>query len=421
MQVGVADRRHHVGAHRTAELHGGRAHPTGGSGDEHPVAGTQAGLGDQGVLGGREHLGEPAGVDQVDPVGHRQDGRLGHHHLLGLAAAPADGHDPVAEGEPHGAGSERPHRSRELHARDVGGPPGGCRIEAPALEHVGPVETGGRRPPPATSPGPGTGSGCSSQRSSPSTMVTARMRRAYRRRPRVHGWRPCETVTASSPGRCGRSAWPSSLLGCAPEGTPMTTEPHQDDDHEERGRSASVRRRRRSPVDDRFPEPTAGMVLHRVLALSARTFLLNDLGDALDDGTRTCDPRGRAQRSRWGPDRCGPSPSVESLQGTERRPDRPNGSIRAGWPCAGSARTSAPSVSSSTRGGAPRCGPSWPGTETNSAGPGTSTCWPRSSGPGVPRCSNRPRRPGCWLWSTGSGTRWPTPSPATGSAPAGSS
>jgi CHAD domain-containing protein len=36
-------------------------------------------------------------------------------------------------------------------------------------------------------------------------------------------------------------------------------------------------------IEDEFPEPTAGMVLHRVLAGAARTFLLNDMGDELVD------------------------------------------------------------------------------------------------------------------------------------------
>ncbi len=41
------------------------------------------------------------------------------------------------------------------------------------------------------------------------------------------------------------------------------------------------------PEDDGgFPEPSAGMVLHRVLAGSARTFLLNDMGDELLDESK---------------------------------------------------------------------------------------------------------------------------------------
>ncbi len=41
-------------------------------------------------------------------------------------------------------------------------------------------------------------------------------------------------------------------------------------------------------ADEEFPPPTAGMVLHRVLAGSARTFLLNDMGDELVDEVKRC-------------------------------------------------------------------------------------------------------------------------------------
>lgn len=41
-------------------------------------------------------------------------------------------------------------------------------------------------------------------------------------------------------------------------------------------------------LDDGLPEPTAGMVLHRVLAGAARSFLLNDMGEELTDPDRRC-------------------------------------------------------------------------------------------------------------------------------------
>jgi CHAD domain-containing protein len=41
--------------------------------------------------------------------------------------------------------------------------------------------------------------------------------------------------------------------------------------------------------DEGFPEATAGMVLHRVLAGAARTFLLNDMGDELVDDNKRCE------------------------------------------------------------------------------------------------------------------------------------
>jgi len=42
--------------------------------------------------------------------------------------------------------------------------------------------------------------------------------------------------------------------------------------------------------DDGFPTPTAGMVLHRVLAVSARTFLLNDMGSELVHDAERSEP-----------------------------------------------------------------------------------------------------------------------------------
>lgn len=104
------------------------------------------------------------------------------------------------------------------------------------------------------------------------------------------------------------------------EAEQMTTEPRQDDADGVTGRTASVRRTHRTPIDDRFPPPTAGMVLHRTLALSARTFLLNDLADAPDDGAwpiATVDALALSMGTRplW-------AQSVrESLRGTDRRSD----------------------------------------------------------------------------------------------------
>lgn len=75
---------------------------------------------------------------------------------------------------------------------------------------------------------------------------------------------------------------------------------------------------RRALVDDVFPDPTAGMVLHRTLAMAARTFLLNDLGDELDDG---CKRPGDidALHLSMGTRPLWAQSAVESLAGTERR------------------------------------------------------------------------------------------------------
>ena len=69
---------------------------------------------------------------------------------------------------------------------------------------------------------------------------------------------------------------------------------------------------------EHFPQPTAGMVLHRVLAMSARTFLLNDMGDELVDeqsraGTLEALTAKMGTRPLWA------QSALESLEGTERR------------------------------------------------------------------------------------------------------
>ena len=53
------------------------------------------------------------------------------------------------------------------------------------------------------------------------------------------------------------------------EADPMTSDEPED--------QTIGRRRHRRHIDDQFPDPSASMVLHRVLAMSARTFLLNDM------------------------------------------------------------------------------------------------------------------------------------------------
>ena len=94
------------------------------------------------------------------------------------------------------------------------------------------------------------------------------------------------------------------------------------EDHVDEGSelSASDSRARRTVHDDVFPDPTTGMVLHRMLAMSARTFLLNDLGDELDDDrkrTGTVDALHLSMGTRplWA------QSAVDSLKGTQRRSD----------------------------------------------------------------------------------------------------
>ena len=100
----------------------------------------------------------------------------------------------------------------------------------------------------------------------------------------------------------------------------MMIDPLGDHVDQRADRSASALPSHRPPGDDVFPDPTAGMVLHRVLAMAARTFLLNDLGDELADqprGTGTVDTLHLSMGTRplWA------QSAVESFKGTQRRDD----------------------------------------------------------------------------------------------------
>ena len=59
----------------------------------------------------------------------------------------------------------------------------------------------------------------------------------------------------------------------------MAVEPTRDGDLPTLGQQPAIHHVPDAPAGTDFPEPTAAMVLHRVLAVSARTFLLNDMGD----------------------------------------------------------------------------------------------------------------------------------------------
>jgi CHAD domain-containing protein len=101
----------------------------------------------------------------------------------------------------------------------------------------------------------------------------------------------------------------------------MTIDPLEDHVDEGQDLGASPSGGAAPVVDDFFPDPTAGMVLHRVLAMAARTFLLNDMGDELADDDRrtgTVDALilSMGTRPLWA------QSAVGSLQGTERRHDR---------------------------------------------------------------------------------------------------
>ena len=101
----------------------------------------------------------------------------------------------------------------------------------------------------------------------------------------------------------------------------MVTEPSRPEVHADRAPPAPVAPLR--PGDGPPPvhavaEPTAAMVLHRVLAMAARTFLLNDLGDELLDESQryaTVD----ALTLRMGTRPLWAQSAAESLDGTQRR------------------------------------------------------------------------------------------------------
>jgi hypothetical protein len=110
---------------------------------EQVLAGAQAGLCEERVVGGHEDLGKAARGRPVERLRHRHRGALVNDRQLSLAAAPDHRHDAVALLEPPGALAERRDLPRELEAGDVGRRSGRRRIRALALEHVRPVDPGG--------------------------------------------------------------------------------------------------------------------------------------------------------------------------------------------------------------------------------------------------------------------------------------
>ncbi len=82
--------------------------------------------------------------------------------------------------------------------------------------------------------------------------------------------------------------------------------------------AAPAREERGALLDTLFPEPTAGMVLHRVLAMSARTFLLNDRGERHDEEARS-DLTAEALDATLSTRPLWAQSAVGSLDGTERR------------------------------------------------------------------------------------------------------
>ena len=99
----------------------GRADTAGAAVHEQALAGPQAGLGEDRVVGGGEDLGRAAGGGPVQRVGHRHELALVHDGQLGLPAPADDAHDPVPEAQSAcAAGPQAEHLSGQLEAGDVG-------------------------------------------------------------------------------------------------------------------------------------------------------------------------------------------------------------------------------------------------------------------------------------------------------------
>jgi CHAD domain-containing protein len=98
----------------------------------------------------------------------------------------------------------------------------------------------------------------------------------------------------------------------------MTTAPDPGEHPFASGSATDIRRTLDAQTDDGFPTPTAGMVLHRVLASAARTFLLNDMGDELVEETGPCESVD-ARSVRTGARPIWAESAAYSLDGSQRR------------------------------------------------------------------------------------------------------
>ena len=110
---------------------------------EQVLAGAQAGLGDERVVGGREHLRQTARLGPLERVGHGHGGALVDECQLGLSAAADHRHHALPLGETARAGAERGHLPGKLEAGYVLGLAGGRRIGPAPLQHVRAVQPRG--------------------------------------------------------------------------------------------------------------------------------------------------------------------------------------------------------------------------------------------------------------------------------------
>ena len=117
--LGIADGGGDARARHLAELDGGHADAAGGAVDEQALAGLEAGLGEERVVGGGEYLRHAARGVPLELLGHRDRGALVDDRELGLASARDDRHHAVAGLEALDAGAALEHLARQLEPGDV--------------------------------------------------------------------------------------------------------------------------------------------------------------------------------------------------------------------------------------------------------------------------------------------------------------
>lgn len=132
------------GAGRVGQLDGGRAHPVGGRVHDQRLAGAQAHLVEEPIVGREEDLGDRRGIFQGHPRGDGHGQPLVRHDALGVTAPRRQAEHGIALAKAADTRAGRRNRARKLQAGDLlCGPWLGRRITAPALHRVRTVD--GRR------------------------------------------------------------------------------------------------------------------------------------------------------------------------------------------------------------------------------------------------------------------------------------
>ena len=133
--------------HRVGNLDGRRADAAGRGVHQNALAGGEPALGQQGVVGRDECLGNRRGLYKVEVGRNRHCHPLVRQNVLGLAAAGNDAEDSVSRLESTDrVGTQRIHLAGKLQPGDV------CRsarrggIMTPALQQIGPVQAAGAHP-----------------------------------------------------------------------------------------------------------------------------------------------------------------------------------------------------------------------------------------------------------------------------------